>query len=131
MTRCQHFATCSAPLCPEDPASLEGGAWFPCEEICKRHGVDFAARQRRIARAGIGSETCFTASMLRRNVPVTKTLRGLDPERLRDEALKSWFKRHKGKTPLSEVSRTGVFSSPLPKSFIMNYYQILYLSRAG
>jgi len=105
MNRCPHFSTCSAPLCPEDPASIERTVWYPGEEICKRQGVGFAARQRRIARAGIGSETCFTASMLRRNIVITRTLRGLDPERLRDEALESWFKRHKGKTPLSEAER--------------------------
>jgi len=105
MNRCPHFTTCSAPLCPEDPASLEQAVWYPGEEICKRHGVDFALRQRRIARAGIGSETCFTASMLRRNIAVTKTLQGLDPERPQDEALESWFKRHKGKSPLSEPEK--------------------------
>ncbi|MGA2547530.1 MAG: hypothetical protein ABSF43_13330, partial [Rectinemataceae bacterium] len=74
--------------------------------MCKRERIAFAAVQRRIMRAGIGSETCFTVSMLRRNIPITKTLRGLDPERPRAEALESWLTRHKGRLPLSEEERT-------------------------
>jgi hypothetical protein len=101
MSRCPHFSTCSAPLCPDD-ANLEKAAWFPGEEVCKREGIDFAAVQRRIMRAGIGPDTCFTVSMLRRKIPVTKTLRGLEPERPRAEALESWLRQHKGRMPLSE-----------------------------
>jgi len=105
MNRCPHFTTCSAPLCPEDPASLERAVWYPGEEICKRHGVDFALRQRRIARARVGSETCFTALMLRRKLRVTKSLRGLNPERDRAEALRAWLKEHQGAhTPSPEVT---------------------------
>ena len=104
MIRCPHFSTCSAPLCPED-STLEKAAWFPGEEVCKREGVNFAAVQRRITRAGISSETCFTVIMLGRNIPVTKTLRGLDPERPRIEALESWFARHRGRLPLSEAEK--------------------------
>jgi len=104
MTRCPHFPMCSAPLCPED-ANIEQAAWFPGEEVCKRLGVDFAHRQRRMGRAGISPDTCFTASMLKRNLPITKTLRGLDPERIRAEALAAWFARHKGRTPLSEEEK--------------------------
>lgn len=104
MNRCPHYSTCSAPLCPDD-SGLDEAAWFPGEEICRRNGIAFAAIQRRITRAGISSETCFTVVMLRRNIPVTKTLRGLDPERPRGEALKSWLTRHKGRLPLSEEER--------------------------
>ena len=32
---CRHCEECEAPLCPLDEASLEGGIWFPGEEICK------------------------------------------------------------------------------------------------
>ena len=78
MNRCPHYSTCSAPLCPDD-SGLDEAAWFPGEEICRRNGIAFAAIQRRITRAGISSETCFTVVMLRRNIPVTKTLRGLTP----------------------------------------------------
>jgi hypothetical protein len=97
---CPYFSACSAPLCPGDP-TLESAIWYPGEEVCKHNGINFAAVQRRIIRAGIGPETCFTVSMLRRNIAITKTLRGLDPERPQNEALESWFARHKGKTPLS------------------------------
>jgi hypothetical protein len=102
--KCPHFSTCSAPLCP-DVSTLDSAAWFPGEEVCKREGIAFAAVQRRIMRAGIGSETCFTVSMLRRKVKVSKGLRGLDPEKLRSEALASWLLRHKGVAPLSEEKR--------------------------
>ena len=105
MSRCPHFLDCSAPLCP-DEANLEKSAWFPCEEVCcRRESIDFVAVQRRIRRAGISSGTCFTVAMLRRNIPITKTLRGLDPERPRAEALESWLARHKGRLPLSEAER--------------------------
>jgi hypothetical protein len=102
--KCPHFSTCSAPLCPDD-STLETAAWFPGEEICRREGIAFAAVQRRIMRAGIGGDTCFTVSMLRRKVKVSKGLRGLDPERPRSEALASWLLRHKGVAPLSEEKR--------------------------
>jgi len=104
MNRCPHFSTCSAPLCPE-ASNVEKAVWFPGEDICKRSGIDFAARQRRIARAGSGSGTCFTVSMLKRDIVMTKALQGLDPERPRREALASWLARHKGKTPLSEEEK--------------------------
>jgi hypothetical protein len=54
---------------------------------------------------GIDSDTCFTVSMLRRNIAVTKTFRGLDPERPRWEALESWLRQHKGRMPLSEKEK--------------------------
>ena len=104
MNRCPHFLDCSAPICPDDSTNGKA-AWFPGEQVCKRNGVDFAAVQRRIMRAGIGPETCFTLSMLSRNIPITKTLRGLDSERPRAEALESWLGRHKGRLPLSEEER--------------------------
>jgi hypothetical protein len=93
-----------APLCLDDPA-LEKAIWYPGEAICKRAGISFAAIQRRIVRAGMGADSCFTISMLRRNIPITKTLRGLDPERPRAEALESWLKQHKGRAPLSEEEK--------------------------
>lgn len=102
---CPHFSTCNAPLCPED-LTIKKAAWFPGEEVCcRRESIIFVAVQRRIMRAGIGSDTCFTVSMLKRNIPITKTLRGLDPERPRAEALESWLTRHKGRLPLSEAER--------------------------
>ena len=101
---CPHFSTCSAPLCPDD-STLEKSVWYPGEEICKRTGITFAAVQRRIIRAGIGPETCFTVLMLKRNIPITKTLRGLDPERVRGLALETWLRQHKGRAPLPEEER--------------------------
>jgi len=102
--KCAHFSTCNAPLCPDD-STLDKSIWYPGEQVCKRNGVNFAAVQRRITRAGISLETCFTVSMLRRNIPITKTLLGLDPERPRAEALESWLRQHKGRAPLSEEEK--------------------------
>ncbi len=102
--KCSLFSTCNAPLCPDD-STLETSVWFPGEEVCRRVGITFATIQRRIMRASIGSETCFTVSMLRRNISVTKTLRGLAPERPRAEALDYWFRQHKGRAPLSEEEK--------------------------
>ena len=104
MNRCPHFLDCSAPICPDD-STIGKAVWYPGEQVCKRNGVAFATVQRRIMRAGIGPETCFTLAMLCRNIPITKTLRGLDPERPRAEALESWLARHKGRLPLSEAER--------------------------
>jgi hypothetical protein len=100
--RCKYFDSCAAPLCQDDDESLYEGVWYIGEEICRRRGVEFVSRQRRISRVVADRETCYTASMLKRDIAVTKTLMGIDPERDRELALENWFRHHRGKTPLSE-----------------------------
>jgi hypothetical protein len=108
MHACPHFNDCSAPLCPLDPDN-EQRSWFSDEDICQRRieGVKFVPVQRRIARAGVSTDTYFTVSMLEHKPKVSSGLRGLDPDsyKPRKELLESWFENHKGRAPLSEEKK--------------------------
>ena len=107
MKDCTCRESCSAPLCPLDQESLENGIWYPGEDICTKRGVEFTARQRRIARTAAGSflQTCFTASMLKHKFAISKGLRGLNPETRSPETEKKWFEKHKGRAPLSDEKK--------------------------
>ena len=109
MHECPHFDDCSAPLCPLDPDN-EQRSWFSDEDICQRIGMDnaeFVPVQRRISKAGVDRGTYFTVSMLNHNIVISKALQGLDPDsyRPRKDLLESWFKQHKGVSPLSEEAK--------------------------
>ena len=108
---CPHFDSCSAPLCPEDPASLEDCAWFADEEVCRRadhRALPMVRAQRRIARAtGQDFERgCFTAAMLRGVTTITKGIRGLDPETpITPDRAQRWLSGFKGRRPLTDQQR--------------------------
>jgi hypothetical protein len=83
---CRYFDSCSAPLCPEDPDSLQSCAWFPDEESCHRgdlKGLAWLRRQRKIARVtgGDPARGCFTFAMLYRDCRISKAIKGVDPDR--------------------------------------------------
>src|SRR5208337_2991422 len=108
---------CSGPICFFDRERGER-LWYPGDPICKHRGFPIAALQRRIVRAGISPENCFTGSILALNIPVTKTLKGIDPDKPRVKALKAWARKHKPifdssvrsdlLTPYAIVHETGI-----------------------
>jgi hypothetical protein len=107
---CPHFDTCSAPLCPLDPQSLEAGSWFGDEEICVRRDLrsPWIARQRKIVRATAGDPAAgsFTFRMLSRDFVIRRGLTGLDPDKgPPDKTEADWLKAHPGRRQLSDAQR--------------------------
>jgi hypothetical protein len=108
---CPHFDSCSAPLCPEDPASLEHAAWFPDEAACVRQDYSSTAMvraQRRIARATArdSARGCFTADMLAGVTTISRGIKGLDPETpITSERVTKWLSGFKGRKPLTDEQR--------------------------
>ena len=109
---CPHFDRCSAPLCPIDAMSLEHGAWFPDEEVCRRadHRTQPMVRtQRRIARltAADTESGCFTGAMLLRGCRLTRKIKGLDPDSgpITAESVVRWLRKHPQKRLLTEEER--------------------------
>ena len=81
-SKCRYYETCSAPLCPLDQQSLDHGAWFPDEEICRvQPGPAFVKRQKALARKLDFEAGCFTVRMLERRCKATQSLSGLDPDK--------------------------------------------------
>lgn len=109
---CPHFDSCSAPLCPEDPASLVHGAWFGDEEVCRRadyRSLPIVHVQRRIARltSGDPGRGCFTAPMLGQGCRLTRAIRGIDPEAgpISSDRVARWLRDHPQKRALAEEER--------------------------
>jgi hypothetical protein len=109
---CNHFEDCSAPICPEDAESMEHGAWFADEEICRRipyRERHYIRAQRRIAQltACDPNRGCFTVPMLDRNCRLTHGIRGLDPEIAppTPDRVARWLNLHPPKRQLSEDER--------------------------
>lgn len=73
-SKCSHFQTCGAPLCPLDNESKKHGIWYPGEAICKQQiAPRWVKKQRIIARAlkvgkgqeAVGKTGFFTVRSLR------------------------------------------------------------------
>ena len=85
---CPRFDSCSAPICPMEPASLVKGTWFPAEDqLCKleKYGrTPLVSRQRKIARATRGmsyrESGVFASAMIEHPCVIRRGFRGLDPE---------------------------------------------------
>ncbi len=91
---CRYFVKCNAPFCPLDRESLDG-VWYPGEEICRRRdfaNLDWIRRQKKIAKRA--QQGYFTIQMLKRDCVIRKGIKGLDPDRGREEQLKKWLKEH-------------------------------------
>ncbi len=91
--KCKHFNTCSAPLCPMDNQTLDGGLWYPHEEICKLRKFakqGWIRKQRKIVKIGSDTSRYFTVDMLNSIKSVKKGIKGLDPDQ--EIGLKQGFK---------------------------------------
>ena len=82
--KCKHFNTCSAPLCPMDNKTLDGGLWYPNEEICKLR--KFAAqswirKQKKISKATYDYSRFFAFDMLNSIKAVREGARGANPNK--------------------------------------------------
>ena len=113
---CHRFNSCSAPLCPLDPQSLEFGIWFPTEDVCARRFADGTPRwvklQRRIQRkVGRTYEIgYFTHKMLEVCGKVGAGIRGINPESLnQDKRIAAWISARRlvpQKGPMSQEQKT-------------------------
>lgn len=107
---CKSFDTCSAPLCPLDPESLQCGVWFSTEEICRNREygkLNWIKMQRKIARK-TKDDGYFTLEMLNRNCVVGKGMQGLDPDKTEEMQLKRWLKTHPEKRKWSDEERQAI-----------------------
>ena len=97
--KCSHFEECSAPLCPMDNQSLEGGLWYVDEEICPLRGQpDWVRKQEKIKRAVADRDPYevgyFRVEMLERLHRITGMVRGIDPDAPEEDQLEAWLKAH-------------------------------------
>jgi len=98
---CKNYDGCSAPLCPilsdEDNKNY---IWYPDEEICtkKRNLPEWVKQQRKVVKKAHPDNFWFyfTMDMLKVKFRVTKSVKGLDPDKEESPQLKQWFKRNKG-----------------------------------
>lgn len=93
---------CSAPLCPVDTDSVEGGIWYSDGEICRRRdfqNLDWIKRQRQIAKLKVTKDKYFTVPMLQAIKQVRKGIQGINPDQLLEETKKAerkWIAEKKG-----------------------------------
>ena len=78
---CKKFDYCNAPLCPFDEESLKCGLWYPDEEICRKKGIDWIKKQKKIARVGTSEDRYFTFGMLNKIQRIGRGIRGEDPNK--------------------------------------------------
>lgn len=102
--KCNNFNSCSAPICPNDPSSLEKAVWFPGEEICKHTSV-FTSNLRQL-RNNKFKDLYFTYSMLSK--PMTDLsdplLKGIDAEPGdREKAVLYWLIQNRGCLKSNEI----------------------------
>jgi len=67
-----------APL--DDRESLESGIWYPDEEICRKRGVDWAKKQKKIVKMGASPNYYFSYQMLKNLKRIRKGIKGKDPD---------------------------------------------------
>lgn len=107
---CNHFETCSAPLCPQDRDSLLKGVWFPDEEICRNRkftGQTFIRKERAIKKKAKDETTYYTNAMLNRDITIRKGISGIDPDQEINQAElaeSQWIKAHPEKKSPSPES---------------------------
>ena len=78
---CRHFNNCSAPLCPHDKESLENGIWYPDEEVCRKKGIDWVSKQRKIQKVKADETLYFDLESLNKLERIKAGLRGQDPDK--------------------------------------------------
>ena len=86
---CKYYDGCSAPLCPI----------LSDEENKKYKNLpDWIKQQRKVAKKASPDNFWFyfTLDMLRVRFRVTKSVKGLDPDKKESPQLEQWFKRNKG-----------------------------------
>jgi len=99
---CPQFDNCSAPLCPLQPNTIDGGIWYPGEEICNRRGfqnLDWAKKQKLIVKAKAPLDKYFTVEMLKAIKQVRKGIEGINPDQSleqAEEAERKWIAEKKG-----------------------------------
>jgi len=89
---CPKFEDCSAPICPFLQSTLDGGIWYPDEEICKAKkfwGLDWIKKQKAISKARAPNDRYFTVEMIKAINRVQKGIAGIDPDQPLEEAEKA------------------------------------------
>lgn len=95
---CDHFNTCSAPLCPLDNESMEHGIWYSDEEVCKV--LRFARlmwirNQKKIQRKSKDDSTYYTVEMINRKIIIRGGVMGINPNRDNTKELEQkWIENH-------------------------------------
>jgi len=78
---CKHFEYCNASLCPLDKESLEHGIFYPDEAICRKRGIDWVNKQKKIIKIKANPNYYFDLNMLKRIKHVCPGIKGDDPDR--------------------------------------------------
>ena len=99
--KCKYYDGCSAPLCPMlSEEENKNFIWYPDEEICTRKSnlPEWVKQQRKVAKKANPGNFWFyfTLDMLKIRFRVTKSVKGIDPNKEDSPQLKQWFKRNKG-----------------------------------
>lgn len=98
---CKYYNGCSAQPCPMlSDEENKNYIWYPDEEICTRKSnlPEWVKQQRKVAKKAINDNYWFyfTLDMLKVSFRVTKSVKGIDPDKNKSPQLKQWFKRNKG-----------------------------------
>jgi len=107
-TECRLYESCSAPLCPLDPNSLEKGIWYPDEEICQARCFSrlvWVRQQGKIAKCAARMDRYFYLRMLQRRCTVKPGITGLDPDQEEGPQLQRWLDGHRERKGLSESQK--------------------------
>ena len=108
---CPNFDDCSAPLCPLQQNTVDGGIWYPDEEICKRRNfqnLDWIRKQKAIIKAKAPCDKYFTVAMLRAIRQVRRGIEGINPDqplKQAEEAEEKWIAEKKGGRVIAKQSR--------------------------
>ena len=112
MIDCQHFITCSAPICPLSKKSIDHCAWMVGEPICKnievRKNKNWIIKQRRLNRKikdNFFEHGLFTVEMLEHLKNITSKTTGLKD--IKKKAMyQVWMHNHPKTTKsLKQVAR--------------------------
>jgi len=99
---CNHFDSCSSPLCPLDSAEdLAEYLWYPDEEICTRHNNVWIKQQRKIAKKTKDMWKYYTLEMLKVHCMVKEGITGIDPDKNPEPQMERWFETH---PPIRELT---------------------------
>lgn len=107
-SECRLYESCSAPLCPLDPNSLEKGIWYPDEEICQARRFSrlvLVRQQEKIAKCASRKDRYFHPLMLQRRCTVKPGITGLDPDQEEGPQLQRWLDGHRERKGLSESQK--------------------------
>jgi len=105
---CRFYESCSAPLCPLEPASLERGIWYPDEAICQSrrfNSLVWVRQQGKIAKCASRMDRYFHPLMLQKRCTVKPGIVGLDPDQEEGPQLQRWLDGHQERKGLSEAQK--------------------------